>query len=610
VAAGPRPAQCTGDPTTVTCVPAADKKLLANSPFTVGVSGHRDLDPAELPRLREVVTGFVCELKEFLPDTDLRLIVGMAEGADLLVAQAALALGVDVEAVLPMPLEQYAADFDAETLSCLRELLRHPQVHCVELGGERPRDTAVPHNAAERDAMFAHLTTTLIRRSSLLLALWDGKVSQLPGGTADTVLRYLGVRTDDNPGAQAIEFSAAPDDADSEQLVYWTPTTRTTTGGGTETRPPCYLLGGGDTVLQVQRAMPTRLKHQLAELNAYNLEYRRLFEFGRVTPQDSLLTDLPEAIAPAHRRMLADIDAQYAKADALAVYYQRRSDRLFDLFGVMAFAMGLAYLIYEKLTESRMLLIAYLVTLLTSLTVYYVLQRQRWFGKHLTYRALAETLRARFYLRLAGADQHVDASEVLTLSGIDRFHGFGWIAFVIKGIEPPDIRTDAFTDADAPQLRHAEQAWIESQHAYFTRKVARLERASHRVKRLRQTLFVAILVVISVLFTFGESLHHIQMGHGVPLRNLLTFSMGALAVLLGVWELHQDKMAIRELLWQYRNQLTHFARARALLARMTTPARRNEVLAELGKDSLMESYLWAIHRYHREHEPPAVGGGS
>ena len=29
-----------------------------------------------------------------------------------------------------------------------------------------------------------------------------------------------------------------------------------------------------------------------------------------------------------------------------------------------------------------------------------------------------------------------------------------------------------------------------------------------------------------------------------------------------------------------------------------------EAFAELGKDSLMESYLWTIHRYHREHEPP------
>jgi hypothetical protein len=84
--------------------------------------------------------------------------------------------------------------------------------------------------------------------------------------------------------------------------------------------------------------------------------------------------------------------------------------------------------------------------------------------------------------------------------------------------------------------------------------------------------------------------------------------MGLLAVLLGVWELHQDKMATRELLWQYRNQLTHFSRARTQLARLSSGRTRTAVLAELGKDSLMESYLWAIHRYHREHEPPTAGG--
>ena len=31
------------------------------------------------------------------------------------------------------------------------------------------------------------------------------------------------------------------------------------------------------------------------------------------------------------------------------------------------------------------------------------------------------------------------------------------------------------------------------------------------------------------------------------------------------------------------------------------------LLAALGKDSLMESYLWTIHRFHREHEPPGRG---
>ena len=570
----------------------------------VGVSGHRDLDPADRPRLREAVTGFVQQLKRQLPDTELRLIVGMAEGADLLVAETALGLGVPVEAVLPMPLGQYAADFDEETFAQLEALLRRPQLRCVELSADVAGAGAGPHSREQRDSMYANLTDTLIRRSSLLLALWDGRGSHLPGGTADTVLRYLGVRTDENREADGIRFIEAAEEPESTaRLVYWTPALRSGATAGGEARSPCYLAGAGDNVLQVLRGMPQTLARQLAELNGYNLEYQRLSDAGRLGAPDSVMASLPARASLPVGAMLEDIDAQYGKADALAVYYQKRSDLLFDLFAFMAFAMGVAYLIYEKLTESRALLIAYLATLLTSLGVYYVLQGRRWFGKHLTYRALAETLRARFYLRLAGADRRMDAAEVLALSGIERFRGFSWIGFVLKGIEAAD-------DGVAPErdlaTQSVEQSWIEGQFRYFTRKVAQLERASRRVKHLRHFLFVAILVVISLLFAFGDQLHRIDMGLGIPLKNILTFLMGFMAVLLGVWELHRDKMATRELLWQYRNQLSHFARAREQLARMSSPRRRTDVLVELGKDSLMESYLWAIHRYHREHEPPAA----
>jgi len=570
----------------------------------VGVSGHRDLDPDDSPRLREAVTDFVQQLKARLPDTELRLIVGMAQGADLLVAETALGLGVPVEAVLPMPLEDYAADFDEQTLAHLKELLRRPQVRCVELSADAVAAANGPHSREQRDAMYANLTDTLIRRSSLLLALWDGRGSHLPGGTADTVLRYLAVRSDDNKDSDLVHFIEAPDEPENApRLVYWTPALRSGAPSEAPVRSPCYLAGAGDHVLQVLRAMPERLERQLAELNAYNLEYRRLSDAGRLAAPESLIASLPTRAALPPGAMLEDIDTQYGKADALAVYYQRRSDRLFDLFAFMAFAMGVAYLIYEKLTESRALLIAYLLTLLTSLGVYYVLQGKRWFGKHLTYRALAETLRARFYLRLAGADQRMDAGEVLALSGIERFRGFSWIGFVLKGIETGDDRVDPARELETHSV---EQVWIEGQFRYFTRKVARLERASRRVKQLRRFLLVAILVIISLLFAFGDELHRIDTGLGVPVKNILTFSMGFMAVLLGVWELHQDKMATRELLWQYRNQLSHFAHAKAQLTRITSARRRNDVLVELGKDSLMESYLWAIHRYHREHEPPAA----
>jgi hypothetical protein len=581
----------------------------ANSPFFVGVSGHRDLQPADLPGLRDSVTSFVRQLKGLLPDTEVRLIVGMAEGADLLVAETAVALDVGVEAVLPMPLQHYAADFDPNTFECLKTLLAHPCVSCVELSAPPGCEAATARlSAAQRDAMYVNLTDALIRRSSLLLALWDGRVSTLHGGTADTVLRYLGLRNDEHTGPETLELTEAREEADpGERVVYWTPTARSGGGVVSESLSPCFLWGTGDGSLQVQYTMPAHLKGQLAHLNSYNLEFQQLRDAGRLAPGSSLIDAIPESVPPSERRMLEHMDAQYRKADALAVYYQRRSDRLFHLFGIMAFAMGLAYLVYEKLTEDRIVLIAYVLILLSSLAVYYVLQGKRWFGKHLTYRALAETLRARFYLRMAGADRDVDAAEVLALSGIDRFHGFGWIAFVLKGIEPSEVAVQPRSGAALYDAGCVEQAWIENQHAYFTRKVATLERSSRRMKRLRQGIFVVILATISVLFIFGHTLVDVDMGLGVPLKNILTFMMGVLAVLLGVWELHQDKMATRELLWQYRNQLTHFSRARAQLARQSSARTRTAVLAELGKDSLMESYLWAIHRYHREHEPPTAG---
>ena len=586
----------------------AEPRINRSSAFVVGVSGHRELDPAGIAGVRDAVAAFVLELKRFLLHTELQLVIGMAEGADLLVAQTALELGVHIEAVLPMPLEHYAGDFGSEQLALLHALLKHPDVHISELPLDPARGvepTAAAHT--ERDSMYAGLTATLIRRSSLLLAIWDGQVSPLPGGTADTVLRYVGARTEENSTEDTLAFVDSTLEMDSaDHLVYWIPAGRSDSRPLDATRKPCFVLGVGDNVLQVQQSLPSLLKMQLKELDDYNRDFDQMTREGALRHPDSLAGALPASLTPRARALLQTIDAQYGKADALAVYYQLRSNRLFGLFGVMTFTMGLAYLIYEKLTESRLVLLAYLAILLSSLGLYHLLQGRRWFAKHLTYRALAETMRAKFYLTLAGVGQRVDAAEVLALSGINRFRGFSWLGYILKTVEPTIVDTTPGGESGSNLWRSVEAAWIETQHRYFTANVASLENSSRRFKILRNTLFVVILLVIITLFVFGEHLHHVDTRLGVPVKNLLTFCMGFLAVLLGVWELHQDKMATHELLWQYRNQLSHFSRARLQLSRTSSVSHRNDVLVELGRDSLMESYLWTIHRYHREHEPPAA----
>jgi len=305
--------------------------------------------------------------------------------------------------------------------------------------------------------------------------------------------------------------------------------------------------------------------------------------------------------------MLREIDAQYGMADALAVHYQLRSDRLFQLFGLMAFTMGLAYLVYDKFGQWDLLLILYLIVLLSSVALYYALRGKQWFTKHLSYRVLAETMRAQFYLRLADVDRRVDAARVLALSGIDNFKGFGLIHLLLAAVEVQDSHEFDGGDAQADSLLGVEQTWIGNQHTYFVAKVARLERSARRVKVLQQILFVVILLVIVTMFLFDSAIEHIDIGFGVSLKNFLTFWMGFLALVLGIWQLHERKMASRELLWQYRNQRDHFARALRQLKHLSSIERRRQILAELGKVSLMESYLWTIHRYHREHEPPGAG---
>jgi len=523
-----------------------------STPFIVGLASHWDLEPAQIPRLSETVAGLLRDLRQRLPNTEIRLML---------------------------------------------------DAHCdvaIEVG------RATESFEIPVDALTAHVADVLVHRSSLLLVLWNGEASTQADDAADILLRFLDVGDERRDAGLAPEIVVTDHDADvTERLAYWIPAKRRRGSGDAGGHAPGYLLAVGDHVLEWQPAPPPSLQHRLADLDEFNRDFTLFCADPRLARSESLLRNLPEEQEASDAPLLRYIDSQYVKADSLAGHMQWRSDRLFSLFGIMTFTMGLAYLIYDKVTESRLLLLVYMLILFVSLTVYYVFQSRRWFGKHLAYRALAETLRVRFYLALAGLNRRVHTGDLLELSGIYRFRGFSWLRFVLDSIEPLAAGTDCTDEQYRQRARFVDQEWIDNQYRYFVRKVAAMEKGSHRVKRLKRLMFIAIIIDISAMFIFGNALHHVDARTGLPVKNVLTFCSGFLAVVLGVWELRHNKMATRELLWQYRSQLSQFAWARKQLHRITGQIRRAEVLSELGEASLMEIYLWAIHRYHREHSPPA-----
>jgi hypothetical protein len=563
---------------------------LENSPFIIGLTGHQDLEPAQFPSLVEIVVSFLLELKQQLPDTDVRVMLDARNVVSLAIARATLALDLSIEAVI----DALGSDANA-----MKDLLDHPGVTWIE--------AATAWSCAPYGVPGSTLADALLQRSSLLLALWDGRSSSVPNDTADHVFRFLGVGGEQNEIPNRIEITTLVNDLDvAARLVLWVPARRHLLDASESVARPYYVLTAGDNVLEVQDTMPASLKRRLADLNEYNLEFNRLIADGSLVLSASLMPAQPETLATSDVSTLQFIDRQFVKADSLAGHMQLRSDRLFNTFGIAAFTMGIAYLIYDKITENNILLMFYMIILFVSLLVYYFFQTKRWFAKYLSYRALAETLRVRFYLALAGVDRRLHTRELIALTGIHRFPGFGWIGFALDSIESTAVKAGVSSENYGFRARVVDQAWIEDQYQYFVRKVATMQKHRFWISRLKSGVFLAGIIVLAAMFMFGRALDNVDLRFGLPLKNVLTFCSGSLAVVLGVWELRQNKMAVQELLWQYRNQLSQFQNARAQLQRITSRARRAEILGRLGENSLMEIYLWAIHRYHREHAPPSA----
>jgi hypothetical protein len=209
----------------------------------VGATGHRNLHAGGVTQLKRRVDDFLADVARHLPQIELRIMIGMAHGADLLVAQAALRAGWRIDAALPLPLERHLEDFDTNTALELRAVLADPAVTCTVLSAPGGASLDARHGAG-RSVFYDNLTQALIERTHLLLALWDGKPSSRAGGTADTVKRYLEVRS---------------------RFVYWIPTQRSDSVDRAS-QTPSYLSGSGETVHDHGSVMPHTVEQQLRSL--------------------------------------------------------------------------------------------------------------------------------------------------------------------------------------------------------------------------------------------------------------------------------------------------------------------------------------------------------
>jgi hypothetical protein len=142
----------------------------------IAIIGHINLKESYLSFYEKKVH----EMLKSLQKKHKNIIVysSLADGADRLVVEVALGLGIGYSVVLPMEKELYMLDFDAVSQVAFTRLLK---------GAVNVMTMPPTKSVYNRTLQYEMAGRYISDNCDVLMALWDGKYINLQGGTSETV---------------------------------------------------------------------------------------------------------------------------------------------------------------------------------------------------------------------------------------------------------------------------------------------------------------------------------------------------------------------------------------------------------------------------------------
>ncbi len=557
-------------------------------PLVVGVTSHRNLAAHELEPIRQRVREFFAQLRQDYPGLPLVLLSALAEGGDQLVAHEALAVGARLIAPLPLPRDLYAEDFAEPAVRAAFEHLaaQADRLPMPLLPGNTAAGVAGP--GAQRDRQYAQAGVFVASHCHILLALWDGRESDLLGGTAQ-VVRYALDGTMPGLIERRRSVRTALTSVD-ESIVHHIACSRVDGSGAV--LPPAPGL----EPLQVRW-----VSHNHARPAGQGMpdEFRRMFarlqEFDRDLSRHAGGIAAGAAASGVGTADTGDaLDRLFSAADTLAMHFQKRV--LLSLRGlhVLAALTGIAFVVYTAdVPYQSWGIYVFIVLFAAGAWLAWLARRRDWHRKYIDYRALAEGLRVQRGWRRAGV--------VATSPGAFEHDGFmqkkdvelGWIRNVMRVASMDRIDVGAVPDA---ALRAVISEWIGSpgqggQLDYYTRKTDHRARTHGFTRGLGLACLWAVIAIVVLLALFQHRL-------GPEPTDLLVAVMAVLGIVAAARESYAYRKGDKELIRQYRYMLGVFADARGKLDAAPDAAGKREILRALGEAALAEHSEWAL--MHRE----------
>ena len=480
--------------------------------LTIGVTGHRsarlgDADRAELAAGLENLLAQLgsatlavqhANAAVFSTETPcLRLVSALAEGADSLAAQAALAAGWRLDACLPFAPDIYRSDFAEAPARATYDSLLAQATAVFALPGSRD-NTEAAYEAAGR---------VMLEQSDIVFALWDGEAARGRGGTAQIVeeavarhvpVVHLDTRNSAPPlvlwsglsnvdaetptldsvpraaaadvlGAVAGALTIPPDnDVDRRMLTRFFDERRRK---GTPALPyPLLLMMAGIKRLRVADFRPLR-----SEICADRL--RRCLQANPGTGLYGVA--LQQRLIP-----------QFGVADAVASYYAQvfRSGFVAN-FGLAGLAVLLASLGLLLPTIKLPLIAAELLLIFSILTNTRAGRRAGWHERWMDDRHLAEQLRASAVVSMLG-DLDLRSGESRDAAVIP-----GWVRWLSRATTREMGLPSAVVDNTyLEQVRTAATTLIADQIGYHRTNAAHIRLLDHRLHHVGDYLFGGTVV--------------------------------------------------------------------------------------------------------------------
>lgn len=444
--------------------------------FRVGVVGHRPdrLDSADLSILLATISGILRDVKTHVESFHraqeqlfagttpiLRGVSPLAEGADRIFAQAALALGYELCCPMPFPQAEFEQTFrdppvpDDRSVDAFRSLLeqsaRDTRLTRFEMDGDRAREGEA----------YAACGRVVLNQSDLLLVIWDGQRLEKSGGTEETLdeARQKGVPIlwIDAHAPHHWQMVLATTRLDSiARGLRTTPDRESDSGALGEAVREALALpkpsagASGPTELARATTVHEYYAEQRPWLNpALWKAIRDLIGDGQWSIPERSVPDFEAAVedrwprdrSSAHSRIVDDLRAFYAWPDRLAVYFSDLHRSAFVLsYALAGFAVFMALLplalewdIFEPHLAEAWFIAVELLSIVLILTLVWRGRRRRWHERWVDYRLAAELVRyVRLLAPLGGQRPFPAVPPQLTSYGDP---GSTWMAWYVRGAE-------------------------------------------------------------------------------------------------------------------------------------------------------------------------------